>query len=103
MLAKQSTARMLLLGGPLVMAALLAFALSTRLGVHAPSPPRSSPGTSANLIQRPPPLRLVPGGFLLAPAEMPPASADVALTPPWPPQLRLGPPNTAHLPERTPG
>jgi hypothetical protein len=103
MLARQPTTRVLLFGGPLVMAALLAIALSSRLGVHPPSHPPSSPRVSVNQTQRPPPLRLVAGGLLLAPPKVPPASAEVPLTPPWPPELTLVSPDTAHSPGKIPG
>jgi hypothetical protein len=96
MLAIQPTARVLMFGGLLVMAALLAIPLSSHLGLHAPLRAPSSPRVSAKETQRPPPLRLAPGGLLLAPPEMPSASADVPLTPPWPPELMLVSPDTAH-------
>src|SRR5262249_45365476 len=102
MLARQPTTRVLLFGGPLVMAALLAMALSSHLGVHTLSSPPWSPRISANQTPGAPPLRLVPGGLLLTPPEVPPASVDVALTPPWPPELTLVSSDT-HSPGKIPG
>jgi hypothetical protein len=96
MLARQPTARLLMFGGLLVMAALLAIPLSSRLRLHAPLHAPSSPRVSANETQWPPPLRLVPGGLLLTPPEIPSASTDVPLTAPWPPALMLVSPDTAH-------